>query len=64
MSCKVFVPWGYGTWALGFEHVNEPLRRLAKAVEDINPDFIIKILKMGESLNYAELLNIDEIALN
>jgi L-ascorbate metabolism protein UlaG (beta-lactamase superfamily) len=64
MGCKVFVPWGYGTWALGYEHVNEPLRRLAKAVEDIKPDFIVKPLKIGESFNYAELLNPSHIALN
>ena len=57
LGCKVFIPWGYGTWSLGYEHVNEPLRRLAKAVEDIKPDFIVKILQIGENLNYAELLN-------
>jgi len=64
MGCKIFVPWGYGTWALGYEHVNEPLRRLAKAVEDIKPNFIVKSLKMGESFSYAELLGTDDIALN
>ena len=64
LGCKVMIPWGYGTWALGYEHVNEPLRRLAQAVEDINPDFIVKALKMGESLNYAELLEKDRIARN
>ncbi|KGK00077.1 MBL fold metallo-hydrolase [Thalassotalea sp. ND16A] len=62
MKCKVFVPWGYGTWSLGYEHVNEPLRRLAKAVADIKPDFIVKSLKIGESFNYANLLNANQIA--
>ena len=57
LGCKIFVPWGYGTWSLGYEHVNEPLRRLAKAVEDIKPDFIVKPLKMGEKLDYVALLN-------
>ena len=64
LGCKVFVPWGYGTWSLGYEHVNEPLRRLAKAVEDIKPDFVVKSLKMGESLNYVELLKANHIAQN
>ena len=64
LGCKVFVPWGYGTWSLGYEHVNEPLRRLAKAVEDIKPDFVVKTLKMGESLNYVKLLKPNHIALN
>jgi len=57
LKCKVFIPWGYGTWSLGYEHVNEPLRRLAKAVEDMKPDFMLKILKMGQSLDYRKLLN-------
>lgn len=57
LDCKVFIPWGYGTWSLGYEHVNEPLRRLAKAVEDVKPNFIVKPLKMGEHINYAEYLN-------
>ncbi|MBQ4861590.1 MBL fold metallo-hydrolase [Pseudoalteromonas sp. MMG013] len=57
LGCKVFIPWGYGTWALGFEHVNEPLRRLATAVQDMKPNFTVKTLLVGESVNYAELLN-------
>ena len=64
LGCKIFVPWGYGTWSLGYEHVNEPLRRLAKAVEDMKPNFIVKPLKMGESLNYVELLKLKRIVLN
>jgi L-ascorbate metabolism protein UlaG (beta-lactamase superfamily) len=64
LGCRVFIPWGYGTWSLGYEHVNEPLRRLAKAVEDINPNFIVKPLKMGESLDYVELLKNSRIASN
>lgn len=57
LSCKVFVPWCYGTWSLGYEHVNEPLRRLAKAIEDIKPEFVVKTLKIGEGFNYIDMLN-------
>ena len=57
LACKVFIPWGYGTWLLGYEHVNEPLRRLQKAFDDIKPEMTLKILKIGESVRYSELLN-------
>jgi len=56
LGCKVFIPWGYGTWTLGCEHVHEPLRRLDLAIKQLKPNFIIKTLKMGESLNYHNLL--------
>lgn len=59
LNCKIFIPWGFGTWSLGYEHVNEPLRRLAIAVQDINPDFIVKPLKMGEHINYVDLLSLN-----
>ena len=57
LGCKVFVPWGYGTWTLGCEHVHEPLRRLDFAIKQLKPNFILKTLKMGESLNYHKLLS-------
>jgi len=61
LGCKVFVPWGYGTWSLGYEHVNEPLRRLAKAIEDLKPEFMLKTLKIGESFNYMDMLKTKSI---
>jgi N-acyl-phosphatidylethanolamine-hydrolysing phospholipase D len=57
LNCKVFIPWGYGTWSLGYEHVNEPVRRLTKAVEDIKPNFKVYTLKMGEKIDYASILS-------
>lgn len=59
LECKVFVPWGYGTWTLGCEHVHEPLRRLDLAIKQLQqkPTFIVKTLKMGQSLNYHKLLS-------
>ncbi|KZN35973.1 hypothetical protein N480_18455 [Pseudoalteromonas luteoviolacea S2607] len=56
LQCKVFVPWGYGTWQLGFEHVNEPLRRLAYAAKTFKPNFKVRVLGMGESFKFTELL--------
>ncbi|PKF54791.1 hydrolase [Alteromonadales bacterium alter-6D02] len=56
LGCKIFVPWGYGTWTLGCEHANEPLRRLELAIGQTQPNFIVSKLKMGESLNYHHLL--------
>ena len=50
MNCKVFIPWGYGTFTLGHEHVHENLRRLRKAYDDYRPSFPIKELKMGETM--------------
>jgi len=56
LHCKVFIPWGYGTWQLGFEHVNEPLRRLAYAAKELNPSFKVRVLGTGESFKFTELL--------
>jgi L-ascorbate metabolism protein UlaG (beta-lactamase superfamily) len=57
LGCKVFIPWGYGTWTLGCEHVHEPLRRLDLAIKQSKPNYSVKTLKMGESLNYHKLLS-------
>ena len=49
LGCKTFIPWGYGTFILGHEHVHEPLRRLAEAQRRLQPSFAIQVLKMGGS---------------
>lgn len=56
LHCKIFIPWGYGTWQLGFEHVNEPLRRLAYAAKELKPNFTVRVLGIGESFKFTELL--------
>ena len=48
LGCKAFIPWGYGTFILGHEHVLEPLRRLEEAQSRMKPPFSIHVLKMGE----------------
>ncbi|NQY36636.1 MAG: MBL fold metallo-hydrolase [Alteromonadaceae bacterium] len=50
LGCSIFIPWGYGTWATGYEHVLEPLRRLRHAMKDKQYQFKIVELKMGETL--------------
>lgn len=58
LKCKTFIPWGYGSFILGHEHVLEPLRRLEKAYVDMKPSFTdpmaIKVLKMGETFVVKE----------
>jgi len=52
LGCKTFIPWGYGTFILGHEHVHEPLRRLAEAQRRLQPSFAIQVLKMGGSWSW------------
>ena len=51
LHCKTCIPWGYGTFTLGHEHILEPLRRLLKVYEDMRFRINVKIrpLKMGET---------------
>ena len=50
LGCKTFIPWGWGTWILGFEHMLEPPRRLQYAWDQMQPENMeIRILKMGET---------------
>lgn len=53
LGCKTVIPWGYGTFILGHEHVLEPLRRLKMAFDDTHPRFKLNPLKMGETLEIA-----------
>ena len=50
LGCKTFIPWGWGTWILGFEHMLEPSRRLQYAWDQMQPENMeLKMLKMGET---------------
>jgi L-ascorbate metabolism protein UlaG (beta-lactamase superfamily) len=49
LGCDAFIPWGYGTFILGHEHVLEPLRRLEEAQRRMQPSFPLHVLKMGET---------------
>ena len=50
LGCKAVIPWGYGTFILGHEHVYEPLRRLEEAQKRMQPSSPVHVLKMGETL--------------
>ena len=50
LDCNYFIPWGYGTWIISYEHILEPPRRLRYAWDRIQPDNMeLRILKMGET---------------
>ena len=50
LGCKTFIPWGWGTWILGFEHILEPPRRLQYAWDQMQPENMeLRMLKMGET---------------
>jgi L-ascorbate metabolism protein UlaG (beta-lactamase superfamily) len=50
LECRVFIPWGWGTWIISMEHMLEPPRRLRYAWDQIKPDnMTLQMLKMGET---------------
>ena len=50
LGCKTFIPWGYGTWIMSYEHILEPTRRLKYAWEKMDTkDMDLRMLKMGET---------------
>ena len=50
LGCKVFIPWGWGTWIIGMEHILEPPRRLQYAWDQKPLDNMdLRMLKMGET---------------
>ena len=49
LGCKVFIPWGWGTWIMSYEHILDPPRRLQYAWDQMKPENMdLHILKMGE----------------
>ena len=56
LSCSVFIPWGWGTWIMSYEHMLEPPRRLQYAWDQMQPENMeLQMLKMGET--YSTKLN-------
>ena len=50
LECKVFIPWGWGTWIISMEHILVPPRRLQYAWDQRPPDNMeLRMLKMGET---------------
>ena len=53
LNCKYFIPWGYGTWIISYEHILEPLRRLRYSWKQIEPENMeLRVLKMGETSSF------------
>jgi L-ascorbate metabolism protein UlaG (beta-lactamase superfamily) len=53
IGCSTFIPWGWGTWIMSYEHLLEPPRRLAHAWQQLQPEnMTLRALKMGET--YSE----------
>ena len=50
IGCNTFIPWGWGTWIMSYEHLLTPIRRLEYAWQDNPPENMsLQILKMGET---------------
>ena len=57
LGCKELIPWGWGTWIISFEHILDPPRRLQYAWDHMQPENMeLKILKMGETVTFDELI--------
>ena len=53
LGCKEFIPWGWGTWIISFEHILDPPRRLQYAWKEMQPENMkLHMLKMGETLKF------------
>lgn len=58
LACRDFIPWGWGTWIISYEHVLEPVRRLQYAWDQMQPeDMQLHNLKMGETYIYNGVSN-------
>ncbi len=50
LECRVFIPWGWGTWIISMEHILEPPRRLQYAWDQRPPENMeLRMLNMGET---------------
>ena len=53
LGCREFIPWGWGTWIISFEHILDPPRRLQYAWKEMQPaNMKLHMLKMGETVNF------------
>lgn len=50
IGCRTFIPWGWGTWIMSYEHLLTPVRRLEHAWRENPPESMsLEILKMGQT---------------
>ena len=53
LGCREFIPWGWGTWIISFEHILDPPRRLQYAWKEMQPENMkLHMLKMGETVKF------------
>jgi N-acyl-phosphatidylethanolamine-hydrolysing phospholipase D len=53
LGCKEFIPWGWGTWIISYEHILDPPRRLQYAWQEMQPENMkLHLLKMGETVQF------------
>ena len=58
LGCKAFIPWGWGTWIISYEHILDPPRRLQHAWDQMQPEKMdLHILKMGETYTCSKISN-------
>ena len=57
LGCGVFIPWGWGTWIMSFEHMLDPPRRLQYAWDHTqHREMELRIMKMGETYASGSVL--------
>ena len=50
LGCRTFIPWGWGTWIMSFEHMLDPPRRLQYAWYHMqHREMELRIMNMGET---------------
>jgi L-ascorbate metabolism protein UlaG (beta-lactamase superfamily) len=53
LGCREFIPWGWGTWIISFEHILDPPRRLQYAWNEMKPkDMRLHLLNMAETVGF------------
>jgi L-ascorbate metabolism protein UlaG (beta-lactamase superfamily) len=56
LGCKEFIPWGWGTWIISFEHILDPPRRLQYAWKEMQPEkMLLHMPKMGETVKFDDV---------
>jgi hypothetical protein len=53
LGCKEFIPWGWGTWIISYEHILDPPRRLQYSWKEMKPaNMRLHLPKMGETVSF------------
>jgi len=56
LGCREFIPWGWGTWIISFEHILDPPRRLQYVWKEMQPEkMVLHMPKMGETVKFDDV---------